>query len=92
MACVEEHEDTATFFGLAPTDLFGKTGYADFLSSIADNPFVFRDEIMPTDDFIDSVTQDAQVVLVFFTPRTGLVTGEHWPLSCCCFSSLSPVR
>jgi len=46
----------------------------DFLASIADNTFLFRDGIVPTEAFINSATQQVQVVFVFFTPRSGLVT------------------
>jgi hypothetical protein len=31
---------------------------------------------MPTNGFINSATKTAQVVLVFFTPRSGIVTGN----------------
>ena len=30
---------------------------------------------MPTNTFIDSATEMAQVVLVFFTPNAGIITG-----------------
>jgi hypothetical protein len=31
--------------------------------------------VMSTNTFIDSATEMAQVVLVFFTPRSGIITG-----------------
>jgi hypothetical protein len=40
--CTAKGNPTAMYFGLMPLTFVGKTGYADFLSSIADNPFVFR--------------------------------------------------
>jgi len=46
----------------------------DFLASIADSTFLFRDGIVSTDTFINSATQHVSVVFVFFTPRSGLVT------------------
>jgi len=30
---------------------------------------------MPTNNFIDSATEMAQVVFIFFTPRSGIITG-----------------
>jgi hypothetical protein len=75
MSCLKNADDNVTFFGLEPTDFNGATGYADFLSSIADNDFVYRDGLMPTSTFVNSATQLAQVVFVFFTPGSGLVSG-----------------
>ena len=40
--CTGKGNQTEMYFGLMPLTFVGKTGYADFLSSIADNPFVFR--------------------------------------------------
>ena len=40
--CTSQGSQTEMYFGLMPSDFAGKTGYADFLASIADNPFVFR--------------------------------------------------
>jgi hypothetical protein len=40
--CTGNGNQTEMYFGLMPLTFVGKTGYADFLSSIADNPFVFR--------------------------------------------------
>lgn len=40
--CTSQGNQTEMHFGLMPSDFAGKTGYADFLASIADNPFVFR--------------------------------------------------
>jgi len=75
MSCLDDVVNTKPFFGRAPTDFNGATGYADFLSSIADNAYVYRDGLMPTSTFINSATQMAQVVFVFFTPSAGLTTG-----------------
>jgi len=75
MSCLDTAGSNTTFFGLDPTVLNGETGYADFLSSIADNAFVYRNGITPTSTFINSATQMAQVSFVFFTPVSGLVTG-----------------
>ena len=33
--------------------------------------------VIPTADFIDSATIFAQIVLVFFTPASGIVSGEN---------------
>lgn len=74
MSCIGEEEDNVTFFGLEPTTFDGDKGYADFLSSVADNSFAFQDKLMPTKDFISSTTQQARVVMVFFTPTSGIVS------------------
>jgi hypothetical protein len=75
MACNGEVEKNATFFGLTPTRFNAQDGYADFLSSITDTKFVFRDGLLQkTEDFIHSATKNAQIVYVFFTPSAGLVT------------------
>ena len=42
ISCTGAGETTAMYFGLSPTSLNGEIGYADFLASIADNSFVFR--------------------------------------------------
>jgi hypothetical protein len=76
MSCLVDADDNETFFGGEATDFNGATGYADFLSSIADNAYVYRDGgLLPTSTFINSATQMAQVVFVFFTPSAGLTTG-----------------
>jgi len=46
----------------------------DFLASLADSTFLFRDGIVSTDTFINSATQTVEVVFVFFTPGAGLIT------------------
>ena len=74
MACMGKIEVNDTYFGITPTLFNGKTGYADFLASITDSPFLFRDGIVSTDTFINSATQKVEVVFVFFTPRSGLVS------------------
>jgi len=59
-------------FGLEPADFNGNKGFADFLYSIVDHPILWRDgELRYTEDFIDSRTEMAQVILVFFTPDAG---------------------
>ena len=75
MSCLDDVVNTEPFFGRVPTDFNGATGYSDFLFSIADNAYVYRDGLMPTSTFINSATQTAQVVFVFFTPSAGLTTG-----------------
>ena len=50
-------------------------GYSDFLYTIADNEYVYRDDsLSSTSSFIDSLTQTIQVVLLFYVPGSGLVT------------------
>ena len=47
----------------------------EFLASLADNNFLVRDgKMISTSTFINSATQTVQLVFVFFTPRSGLVT------------------
>jgi len=68
-------EENSTFFGLQPSTFGGSKGYADFLSAIADNTFLMRENrLMKTDSFIQSATQNARVVMIFYTPISGLVT------------------
>jgi hypothetical protein len=43
MSCLDDVVNTETFFGRVPTDFNGATGYSDFLSSIADNAYVYRE-------------------------------------------------
>ena len=75
IACIGEDENNASFFGIPPLEFNGNTGYADFLYAIADNSFLYRERLTKTDGFINSATREAQVMLVFFTPQSGLLTG-----------------
>jgi hypothetical protein len=61
-------------FGLAPVE-FGDTGFADFLFSITDQPYVFRrNQLVETSSFIDSFTQSIKIILCFFSPQYGTTT------------------
>lgn len=61
-------------FGLAPVE-FGDTGFADFLFSITDQPYVFRrNQLVETASFIDSFTQSIKIILCFFSPQYGTTT------------------
>ena len=57
--------------------------FADFLFSITDNDFVFRKNmdgggnLRSTSSFLDSLTQSAKVVLVFFTPSKGKIAFQE---------------
>lgn len=74
MACAGEPLEDEPSFGLQPMRFHG-VGFADFLYSITDNPFLFRsDQLRPTSEFIDSMTQSIDIVLVFFTPQYGITT------------------
>lgn len=64
-----------SYFGLQPITFKGAQGYADFLYSIADHDHVSRDGVfLRTVQFIDSLSAVARVVLVFFSPQSGMLT------------------
>ena len=64
-----------TSFGIDSTEFQGVTGYADFLFSLTDSPFLFRDgQVKSTEEFIDADTDTARILLVFFTPSAGITT------------------
>jgi len=74
ISCPGEPLVAETSFGLEPQEFEG-TGFADFLFSITDTPFVFRDgELKPTGSFVDSLTQTVKIILVFFSPEYGITT------------------
>uniref|UniRef100_A0A7S1DHJ7 Polycystin cation channel PKD1/PKD2 domain-containing protein n=2 Tax=Hemiselmis andersenii TaxID=464988 RepID=A0A7S1DHJ7_HEMAN len=74
ISCPGAPVDNEKSFGLEPQEFEG-TGFADFLFSITDTPFVFRDgELRPTGSFVDSLTQTVKIILVFFTPQYGITT------------------
>jgi hypothetical protein len=63
----EKHaaKNMSKYFGLEPMVFQEKTGYADFLYSIADVEYVYRDgSFTETSSFIDSSTQTISLVLV----------------------------
>jgi len=61
-------------FGLEP-QVFENVGFADFLFSITDTQFLFRDgKLISTDSFIDSLTKSVRIILVFFTPQYGMTS------------------
>ena len=74
MGCPSEAQDGGDlfYFGLEPSE---SGRYRDFLYSLAQKGFLYRGgQVVPTSDFIDSATQTVEIVLVFFTPQSGLVT------------------
>uniref|UniRef100_A0A7S0W9M5 Polycystin cation channel PKD1/PKD2 domain-containing protein n=1 Tax=Hemiselmis tepida TaxID=464990 RepID=A0A7S0W9M5_9CRYP len=74
ISCTGSPLDNNRSFGLDPQEFEG-SGFADFLFSITDTPFVFRDgELKPTGSFVDSLTQTVKIILVFFTPQYGITT------------------
>lgn len=79
VSCRGELEVEKEAFGIQASEFQGDRGYADFLFSLTDNPFLFRGgEVRSTRDFIDSATQTAKVILVFFTPDSGLTSVLTW--------------
>lgn len=75
MACPGGAKREGTVFGLAPNKFNSMIGYADFLYSITDNSFLFREgQVMPTSTFITSLTESVSVTLVFFTPKYGITS------------------
>ena len=79
VSCRGDLEVEKDAFGIQASEFQGDRGYADFLFSLTDNPFLFRGgEVRSTRDFIDSATQTAKVILVFFTPDSGLTSVLTW--------------
>ncbi len=76
MSCKGEPVTTAgpKTFGLAPIQ-FGEIGFADFLFSVTDQRYVFRNnELRETGGYIDSLTQSIKIILCFFSPQYGVTT------------------
>jgi hypothetical protein len=68
VSCVGMQQVEGEAFGINASDFEGSVGYADFLFSITDNPFLYRGgEVKSTSDFIDSATETAKIILIFFT-------------------------
>ena len=79
VSCPGELQVKSEAFGINSSEFQGRRGYADFLFSLTDNPFLFRGgEVKATRDFIDSATETAKVILVFFTPEAGLTSVLTW--------------
>jgi hypothetical protein len=79
ISCRGDIEVEKEAFGINVSRFQGDRGYADFLFSLTDNPFLFRGgEVRSTRDFIDSSTQTAKVILVFFTPDSGMTSVLTW--------------
>lgn len=58
-----------------PMDLRGNRGYPELLYSITDNPFLWRNgRLTDTVDFVDVLTENVEVVFVFFTPTFGITS------------------
>eukprot|EP00293_Proteomonas_sulcata_P019934 CAMPEP_0184313852 /NCGR_PEP_ID=MMETSP1049-20130417/68418_1 /TAXON_ID=77928 /ORGANISM="Proteomonas sulcata, Strain CCMP704" /LENGTH=75 /DNA_ID=CAMNT_0026631419 /DNA_START=10 /DNA_END=234 /DNA_ORIENTATION=+ len=75
MSCPGGPQDTGQFFGTDPIEVLNDIGYADFLYSITDTNFLFREgAVMETSDFLDSQTASAKLILVFFTPSSGVTS------------------
>ena len=80
MSCPGRAQEQGSVFGLFPASFLGATGYADFLYSITDNEYVFRNdsrgqgELRDTGGFVDTLTQSVNLIFVFFTPREGLTS------------------
>ena len=43
LSCRGPHKTNGSYFGILPSSFGGETGYADFLFSLTDNPFLYRD-------------------------------------------------
>ena len=79
VSCPGELQVKSEAFGINSSEFQGRRGYADFLFSLTDNPFLYRGgEVRATSDFIDSATESAKVILVFFTPEAGLTSVLTW--------------
>ncbi|KAJ1488290.1 hypothetical protein T484DRAFT_1783899 [Baffinella frigidus] len=72
MSCPGEHTTQWEEFGLEPYVFGKKEGFGELLYSVTDSVFLFRNgKVTPTFRFIDSLTSSVQVLLVFYTPKTG---------------------
>ena len=79
ISCPGELQVETEAFGINASEFQGSRGYADFLFSLTDNPFLYRGgEVRATGDFIDAATETAKVILVFFTPDAGLTSVLTW--------------
>jgi hypothetical protein len=74
LSCTGDPITEQSYSGLQPIEFKGM-GFADFLFSITDQDYIFRDgQIQSTSSFVDSLTRSLDIVLVFFTPEFGLTT------------------
>jgi len=72
LACPNGTDEGWDAFGLSPIAFSGAKGYADLLYSMTDNKFLMRnDTVTKTADFIDSMTEQARLYLLFFAPGAG---------------------
>ena len=70
-----EAKDKGVVFGINVSKFAGEYGYTDLLFSLTDNPFLYRDgRVRATEEFIDSETETAKIMLTFFTPNVGITS------------------
>lgn len=75
VACPGEAKDKGFVFGINVSKFAGEYGYTDLLFSLTDNPFLYRDgRVRATEEFIDSETETAKIMLTFFTPNVGITS------------------
>jgi len=75
MSCPGEAKTNGSVFGILPSSFDGQVGYSDFLFSLTDNPFLFREgRVQATRDFLDSSTESSKIILLFFTPEAGMTS------------------
>jgi len=75
VSCPGHKVVNGTWFGLSSSDFGGRLGYADFLFSLTDNPFLFRqDKVQATRDFLDNSTESVDIILLFYTPNLGMTS------------------
>jgi len=74
ISCSGEPEN-ATYFGLNRVRFGSEEGYAEFLFTISEYDFVFREgQLQETSRFADAHTSHLSVHLIFFSPNTGVVS------------------
>ena len=55
LSCRGPQKTNGSYFGILPSSFGGETGYADFLFSLTDNPFLYRDgKVRGMSGFLDS--------------------------------------
>ena len=73
--CLDQTPVTAKHYGLNTTTLQKTSGFADFLFTMADNEVIVRDQqVLPAREFLDTETDSAKIVCLFYTPSNGDTT------------------
>jgi hypothetical protein len=75
LACAGAAQSKGTTFGINSSSFDGRVGFADFLFSLTDNPFLFREkQVLSTRTFLNGATETCRIILLFFTPQAGMTS------------------